>query len=181
MYFEKGFIGLRALMTIVFAVIVLGGGAYYVMHQNTAPQTSTNYPDISTKQQTTTNTPNTNTNVTASTVKPASPTKASLAIKIDANSLTSSSLTPTITGTASGVTEVHFEVFGSDGARVAAAQASFNSTTRAWSFPINDSTKVQNSSGRPVELYHGSTYSIEVFSGPGDSTVLTRGILTITK
>ena len=48
--FQKGFIGLGALIAIVLGLIVIGGGAYYVIHQNTSPATQSNYPDISTQQ-----------------------------------------------------------------------------------------------------------------------------------
>jgi len=62
---NKGFIGLGALIAIVLAVIVVGGGAYYVMHQNAA-STQPTYPDISTTQQTSPQ-QTTNTSVQATT------------------------------------------------------------------------------------------------------------------
>ena len=48
---QRGFIGLGALIAIILGLVVVGGGAYYIGHQNVAPQTQGNYPDISTTQQ----------------------------------------------------------------------------------------------------------------------------------
>jgi len=49
---NKGFIGIGALIAIVLAVIMIGGSAYYIGHQNAAPTAQQNSPDISTTQQT---------------------------------------------------------------------------------------------------------------------------------
>lgn len=61
----------------VFAIIVVGGGAYYIGHQNAVPTTQPNYPDLSateqTQQQPTTHTTvqaPTNTNATTPTPTP---------------------------------------------------------------------------------------------------------------
>ena len=47
---NKGFIGLGAIIAIVVGLIVVGGGAYYIGHQNATP-VQPNYPDLSTTQQ----------------------------------------------------------------------------------------------------------------------------------
>lgn len=49
---RRGFIGLMALVAIVLGIMVISGSAYFMMHQNSAPQTLQNHPDISTTQQT---------------------------------------------------------------------------------------------------------------------------------
>jgi hypothetical protein len=48
---HKGFAALSVLIAIVLGLIVIGGGAYFVTHQNSTPQVSQNYPDVSTQQQ----------------------------------------------------------------------------------------------------------------------------------
>lgn len=48
---QRGFVSAAVLIAIVLGLIVVGGGAYYVVQQNTQPQTPQNYPDISSTQQ----------------------------------------------------------------------------------------------------------------------------------
>src|SRR3989344_3617503 len=52
MQMQRGFIGIGLLMAIILGVIVLGGGAYFVMQQTPSQTASENYPNISTQQQT---------------------------------------------------------------------------------------------------------------------------------
>ncbi|MGH2507955.1 MAG: hypothetical protein ACRDHZ_11215 [Ktedonobacteraceae bacterium] len=48
---QKGFIGFTALIAIVLGLIVIGGSAYYLMHQNAATQSRQNLPELSTTDQ----------------------------------------------------------------------------------------------------------------------------------
>ena len=38
---QRGFVSAAVLLAILLGIVVLGGGAYFVMHQNSAPQTAT--------------------------------------------------------------------------------------------------------------------------------------------
>lgn len=49
---QRGFVSAAVLIAIVLGLIVIGGGAYFVKHQNPTSETSQNYPDISTTQHT---------------------------------------------------------------------------------------------------------------------------------
>jgi hypothetical protein len=69
---QKGFVWLPTLL-VILSLVIVGGGAYYFMHQNSPSQIPQNYSDTSATQQTqtqtiTTNTPvvQTNTSSTAS-------------------------------------------------------------------------------------------------------------------
>ena len=63
MKIDRGFVGVATLILIVLGLIVIGGGAYYVMHQNSASQTPQNYPNISTNSEPETGAPNNSTPV----------------------------------------------------------------------------------------------------------------------
>ena len=98
---------------------------------------------------------------------------------IDQSSLTTSSLTPTITGHASGVASVNVEVVDSNGARIAQDNATYTATTGVWSFPINASTETRNSAGM-LSLNTPGTYSVIVYGlVAGSGVQLATGTLTI--
>src|SRR5665213_2128127 len=69
---QRGFIGLAALIAIVLGLIVIGGGAYYVMHQQSSSPTPSDNSLDNTQTLPTTNTQS-NTQATNNTPSVSSP------------------------------------------------------------------------------------------------------------
>lgn len=94
---HQGFIGVGILIAILVGLSVLGGGAYFVMHQTPSQTGSENSDNVQTMPtannpiQTTANTPAQTTQTQNTEIKATA--------TIDKNSLTTSSSKPTITGT----------------------------------------------------------------------------------
>ncbi len=95
---QRGFVGVGVLIAILIGLAVLGGGAYYVVQQNSTPQTaSENILDNTTP----TNEQN---------LVPTNTVSTKVSIAIDASALTQSADNPIITGTAKGVSSVIVEI-----------------------------------------------------------------------
>jgi hypothetical protein len=134
-------IGLGLIVTQSFWVPSLVNVILQQQPNNTPVQAVTNTPAVKTKPS------------------PTVPDMAS--VTIDQNTLNSTSLTPTITGHASGVSDINVKVVDYEGARMAQNDATFNSGTGLWSFPIDSSTETENTSGE-LSLNSPGKYSVYV-------------------
>lgn len=109
---QKGLVGLPVLIWIVLGLIVVGGGAYYVMHQTPSQPVSENNLDNSQTLPTNTTNPVSpqNSQTTQGT------TNMQSSATIDQSSLTTDSSTLLhLTGTVSGTASISVEVGGSWG------------------------------------------------------------------
>jgi hypothetical protein len=137
---------------ILLIGFVISGTAYFFTHKNFILRTDT--PEA---------------NVTSS-------------IAIDESSLTTSSFTPTITGTARHVAEIHFKMRDDkSGSLIAMGSAAPDPITGVWSFSIDTNTAVKDVYGNPLGISHKGKYSIEIFTGPGEATAFTsvKGTLKV--
>lgn len=102
---KRGFIGLPVLIWIVLGLIVVGGGAYYIVHQQTPSQTALdNFDNVQTlPTNTTTSNPAPTQAQTTNTQTQNTTTNNSPFATINQTSLTTNSRTTKITGTCGNV------------------------------------------------------------------------------
>lgn len=184
MYNQRGFIGLPVLIAILLGIVVLGGGAYFVVQQQTPTQTATeNFDNVqtlpTTNNQAQTQT-NTNTQTGASTQNPVAQDTVVKKPSATIDSLVLTSTNRTITGTASGVSSVNVGLYDH-------TTAKFNEWTMVSAANVAESIPVVN--GRWSFTVSGSDYLVNgttvrvTYDGPNPGTndvvVLASGTLTV--
>src|SRR5882672_5770087 len=113
---QRGFVSAAFLIAIVLGLIVVGGGAYYVMHQQSpSPTLSDNTLDNSQTLPTTNTQATTNTTAQPAPVQNNStPNGIKVSATIDPSSLFSNSGNPTIRGAATGLSKITVSVSSLD-------------------------------------------------------------------
>lgn len=127
---QRGFVSTGILIAIILAIVVLGGGAYYVMQQQAPTQTASDNFDNAQTLPTTNNPARTTVDTSVKTTQTQNTGTQKATATIDKNSLTTNSVTPTITGTASA----NIGIFIAKGKVTVTSPITTDSQNYAWRY-----------------------------------------------
>lgn len=170
---NRGFIGLPVLIAIILGIVAVGGGAYFIVHQQQSSQTVSQSQNIVSDQ-------NTNSATDIVIQKNSSNQKQDNTVAIsailDPISLKTSSTEPTISGTATGVEWVSISVSSGAGvnAKIIYRSGHIVPSNGHWAVTITPALLVGD-----YTIYVSTEGDLNGNTGTGDTGLLTTGTLSI--